>query len=88
MIWFKNEKANQYLRGAIWRIQRALSEMSDALFEITTEPLDYEKSEDDDEDRAIPTQMRVRICRKLRFRFQVFILYATHIYNWCAEKMK
>ena len=44
----KNEKANRYLRGAIWGIQRALSEMSDALFEITTEPLDLDEFDDDD----------------------------------------
>lgn len=44
----KNEKANRYLRGAICGIQQALSEMSDALFEITTEPLDLDEFDDDD----------------------------------------
>lgn len=42
----KNEKANRYLRGAIWGIRRALSEMSDALFEVTT-AIDPEVFEDE-----------------------------------------
>ena len=46
----KNEKANRYLRVAICGIQRALSEMSDALFEITTEPLDLDEFDDDYEE--------------------------------------
>ena len=46
----KNEKANRYLRGAICGIQHALSEMSDALLEITAEPLDLDVFEDDYEE--------------------------------------
>lgn len=46
----KNEKSNRYLRGAIFGIQRALSEMSDALFEITTEPVDFDEFEVDYEE--------------------------------------
>ena len=47
----KNEKANRYLKEAILEIQHALSNMSDALFEITTEPLGFDDfEEDDDED--------------------------------------
>lgn len=32
----KNEKANRYLREANLEIQHALSDLSDALFEVTT----------------------------------------------------
>lgn len=41
----KNEKANRYLREAALEIRHALSDLSDALFEITTSPEDIE---DDD----------------------------------------
>ena len=37
-----NEKANRYLRGAIQEIRHALSDLSDALFEIATEQRDFE----------------------------------------------
>ena len=42
----KNEKANRYLREAALEIRHALSDLSDALFEITTTPEDI----DDDND--------------------------------------
>ena len=42
----KNEKANRYLREAALEIRYALSDLSDALFEITTTPEDI----DDDND--------------------------------------
>ena len=42
----KNEKANRYLREATLGIRHALSNLSDALFEITTTPEDI----DDDND--------------------------------------
>jgi hypothetical protein len=42
----KNEKANRYLRGAALEIRHALSDLSDALFELTTSPEDI----DDDND--------------------------------------
>ena len=42
----KNEKANRYLREATLEIRHALSNLSDALFEITTTPEDI----DDDND--------------------------------------
>ena len=42
----KNEKANRYLRAAALEIRHALSDLSDALFEITTTPEDI----DDDND--------------------------------------
>ena len=42
----KNEKANRYLRAATLEIRHALSNLSDALFEITTTPEDI----DDDND--------------------------------------
>ena len=35
-----NEKANRYLREAALDIRHALSDLSDALFEITTSPED------------------------------------------------
>jgi len=35
-----NEKANRYLREAALEIRHALSDLSDALFEITTSPED------------------------------------------------
>lgn len=38
----KNEKANRYLRGAIGGINRALAELSDALFEVTTDLEEFE----------------------------------------------
>lgn len=41
----KNEKANRYLREAGLEIKHALSDLSDALFEITTSPYD-EDAED------------------------------------------
>ena len=42
----KNEKANSYLRQAALEIRHALSDLSDALFELTTSPEDI----DDDND--------------------------------------
>ena len=42
----KNEKANRYLRAAALEIRHALSDLSDALFELTTSPEDI----DDDND--------------------------------------
>jgi len=42
----KNEKANRYLREAALEIRNALSDLSDALFELTTSPEDI----DDDND--------------------------------------
>lgn len=42
----KNEKANIYLRGAVQEIRRALSDLSDALFEITTSPAEDEDPDD------------------------------------------
>ena len=42
----KNEKDNRYLREAALEIRHALSDLSDALFEITTTPEDI----DDDND--------------------------------------
>ena len=42
----KNEKANRYLREAALEIRHALSDLSDALFELTTSPEDI----DDDND--------------------------------------
>ena len=38
----KNEKANRYLREAALEIRHALSDLSDALFEITTSPEDID----------------------------------------------
>ena len=45
----KNEKANRYLREAALEVRQALSDLSDALFEITTSPEDIE--DDDDVER-------------------------------------
>ena len=42
----KNEKANRYLREAAIEIRHALSDLSDALFEITTSPEDIEDDDD------------------------------------------
>ena len=42
----KNEKANRYLREAALEIRHALSDLSDALFEITTSPEDIEDDDD------------------------------------------
>ena len=42
----KNEKTNRYLREAVLEIRHALSDLSDALFELTTSPEDI----DDDND--------------------------------------
>ena len=42
----KNEEANRYLREAALEIRHALSNLSDALFEITTSPEEI----DDDND--------------------------------------
>ncbi len=42
----KNEKANRYLREAALEIRHALSDLSDALFEITTSPEDIEDDND------------------------------------------
>lgn len=36
----KNKTVNRYLRETVDEIKRALSDMSDALFEITTSPID------------------------------------------------
>lgn len=44
----KNEKANRYLRGAALEIRHALSDLSDALFEITTSPLEIDDVEYDE----------------------------------------
>lgn len=38
----KNETANRYLRETVDEIKRVLSDMSEALFEITTSPIDGE----------------------------------------------
>ena len=38
----KNEKANRYLREAAEEIKHALSDLSDAVFEITTSLPDHE----------------------------------------------
>lgn len=42
----KNEKANRYLREAALEVRQALSDLSDALFEITTSPEDIEDYDD------------------------------------------
>jgi len=42
----KNEKANRYLREAALEIRHALSDLSDALFEITTSPEDINDDND------------------------------------------
>ena len=42
----KNEKANRYLREAALKIRHALSDLSDALFEITKSPEDIEDDDD------------------------------------------
>lgn len=42
----KKEKANRYLREAALEIRHALSDLSDALFEITTSPEDIEDDDD------------------------------------------
>ena len=42
----KNQRANQYLREAALELRHTLSDLSDALFEITTSPEDI----DDDND--------------------------------------
>lgn len=39
----KNHKANRYLQEAMAEIRHALSDMSDAEFEITTSPYEGEK---------------------------------------------
>ena len=42
----KNEKANRYLREAALEVRQAMSDLSDALFEITTSPEDIEDYDD------------------------------------------
>ena len=42
----RNEKANRYLREAALEIRHALSDLSDALFEITTSPEDINDDND------------------------------------------
>lgn len=39
----KNTKVNRYLQEARMEIRHALSDLSDALFEITTSPLDEDE---------------------------------------------
>ena len=41
----KNEKANRYLREAALEIRHALSDLSDALFELTTSPEDIDDND-------------------------------------------
>ena len=42
----KNQRANQYLREAALELRHALSDLSDALFEITTSPEDIDGDND------------------------------------------
>ena len=42
----KNQRANQYLRDAALELRHALSDLSDALFEITTSPEDIDGDND------------------------------------------
>ena len=42
----KNQRANQYLREAALELRHALSDLSDALFEITTSPEDIDVDND------------------------------------------
>ncbi len=42
----KNQRANQYLREASLELRHALSDLSDALFEITTSPEDIDGDND------------------------------------------
>ena len=42
----RNEKANRYLRDASLEIRHAVSDLSDALFEITTSPVDIDDNDD------------------------------------------
>ena len=42
----KNQRANQYLREAALELRHALSDLSDALFEITTPPEDIDGDND------------------------------------------
>ena len=42
----KNQRANQYLREAALELRHALSDLSDALFEITTSPEDINDDND------------------------------------------
>ncbi len=42
----RNEKANRYLRNAALEIRHALSDLSDALFEITTSPVEIDDNDD------------------------------------------
>lgn len=49
----RNEKANRYLREAALEIRHALSELSDALFEITTSPEDIDEDDAHDEEKSV-----------------------------------
>lgn len=42
----KNQRANQYLRAAALELRHALSDLSDALFEITTSPEEIDGDND------------------------------------------
>ena len=42
----KNQRANQYLREAALELRHALSDLSDALLEITTSPEDIDGDND------------------------------------------
>lgn len=42
----KNQRANQYLREAALELRHAMSDLSDALFEITTSPEDIDGDND------------------------------------------
>ena len=42
----KNQRANQYLREAALELRHALSDLSDALFEITTSPEEIDGDND------------------------------------------
>lgn len=42
----KNEKVNRYLREAVLEIRRARSDLSDALFELSTSPRDIDDNND------------------------------------------
>lgn len=46
----RNEKANRYVREAALEIRHALSDLSDALFEITTSPEDIDEDAPLDEE--------------------------------------
>lgn len=49
----RNEKANRYLREAALEIRHALSDLSDALFEIETSPADIDEDDALDEEKSV-----------------------------------